>query len=246
VSFQPLTELIKTTIQPESWNEKECVIDAGLFVEDKGNPAEFLISVRQTAAVHAEIEALLSAIRADLNQTVEINCRVMQIVTDSQIKGLKERASLHSLSDGQRWALLTKSRVDELQRFLTDEKVEVLACPRILTPSGQAALIEVGIDSESAFNGFRLSANPHLIADSNVIRMNHSVQIGDVKSDSKVASHESLVGSGQTLVLLIEQPGKADATTDRFVVLLTPEHLTEEKVEATQPSEKQTEAGSKP
>ena len=213
-------------------------IDAGLFVEDKGTPAEFLLSVRQTAAVHEEIEALLSAIRADLNQTVEISCRVMKIVTDSQIESLEERASLHSLSDGQRWALLTKSRVDELQRFLTDEKVEVLACPRILTPSGQAALIEVGTDSESAFNGFRLSANPHLIADSNVIRLNHSVQIGEMKPDSKVTSHESLVGSGQTLVLLIEQSGKDDVTPDRYVALLTPEHLKEEeeKVEATQPS----------
>ncbi len=85
-----------------------------------------------------------------------------------------------------------------------------------------------------------------MIADSNVIRLNHSVQIGEIKADSEVASHESLVGSGQTLVLLIEQPGKADAAPDRYVVLLTPEHLMGEKVEATQPSEKQTEAGSEP
>jgi hypothetical protein len=42
------------------------------------------------------------------------------------------------------------------------------------------------------------------------------------------------------------ESGQAGAIPDRYVVLLTPEHLTEEKVEATQPSEKQTEAGLKP
>ncbi len=246
VDFQPLTELIKTTIRPESWNEKEGLIVAGLFSEDKATPAEFLLSVRQTAAVHEEIEALLSAIRADLNQTVEISCRVMQIVTDSQLKGLEERASLYTLSDGQRWALLTKSGVDELQRFLTEEKVEVLAFPRILTPSGQAALVEVAEVSDAGLNGFRMSVNPHVIADSNVIRLSHSITIGEFNKNSDVPAHESLVGSGQTLVLLIEQPGKADATPDRYVVLLTPEHLTEEKVEATQRSAKQTESAPKP
>jgi hypothetical protein len=105
----------------------------------------------------------------------------------------------------------------------------------------------MGGDSESAVNGFRLSANPHLIADSNVIRLNHSVQIGEMKPDSKVTSHESLVGSGQTLVLLIEQPGKADVTPDRYAVLLTPEHLKEEKVEATEKvGTTQSEAALKP
>ena len=171
----------------------------------------------------------------------------MKLTADSHFKGLEQRCSLHALIGGQRWALLTKSRSEELQKFLTDEQVELLSCPQIVTISSQPALIEVGFDSESASQGFRLSANPHLIADSNIIRLNHSVRIGDVESDSKVASHESLVGSGQTLVLLIEQPGKDDVTLDRYVVLLTPEHLTEEKVEATDKvGTTQSEAALKP
>ncbi len=235
VSFQPLTELIKTTIQPESWNDKEGVIDAGIFVENN-EPGEFLLSVRQTAAVHEEIEDLLSALRADLNQIVVISCRVMKIATNSQIKGLEERSSLHTLGDGQRWALLTKTRIDELQKFLTDENAEVLACPKIVTPSGQAALVEVGAEAQSAFQGFRLSANPHLIADSSVIRLSHSVSIGEIASDPSPAQTESLMSSGQTLLLLVEAPQKetADeesvaASTGRFVILLTAEKLEEQE-----------------
>jgi hypothetical protein len=232
-----LVELIKTSIEPESWDAGR-----GTIALDKESIS---LVIRQTKNAHEAIAKLLSQLRKSYD-SVKISCGVIKLSNDSQLKGLEERCSLHALHGGKRWALLTKSRSEELQKFLTVGKVDLLSCPDRMTISGQPAVIEVGFDSEAAPNGFRLSANPHLIAESNVIRLNHSVTIGEMKADSEVASHESLVGSGQTLVLLIEQPGKADATPDRYVVLLTPEHLTEEKVEATQPSEKQTEAGSKP
>lgn len=230
MDFSPLIELIKTSIEPESWQPGLGTISP--HVET------ISLVIRQTENAHDGIQKILSQLRKSYD-SVKISCRLMQLSADSQLKGLEQRCSLHALNGGQRWALLTKSRSEELQKFLTDEKAELLSCPTVLTISGQSVSIEVGTDTESAFKGFRLSANPHLIADSNVIRLNHSVQIGETKSESKVASHESLVGSGQTLVLLIEQPGKADAASDRYVVLLTPEHLKEEKVEATQPSVKQ-------
>ena len=225
----PLVELIKTSIEPESWETGRGTISPHLET--------ISLVIRQTENGHDGIQKILSQLRKSY-ESVKISCRLMKLTADSHLKGLEQRCSLHALIGGQRWALLTKSRSEELQKFLTDEKVALLSCPAIVTTSGQPALIEVGVDSESAVNGFRLSANPHLIADSNVIRLNHSVQIGEMKPDSKVTSHESLVGSGQTLVLLIEQSGKDDVTPDRYVALLTPEHLKEEeeKVEATQPS----------
>jgi beta-lactamase regulating signal transducer with metallopeptidase domain len=238
MDFSPLVELIKTSIEPESWETERGTISPHLET--------ISLVIRQTQDAHDAIATLLSQLRKSYD-SVKISCRMMKLSNDSQLKGLEERCSLHALDGGQRWALLTKSRSEELQKFLTDEKVDLLSCPVIVTISGQPALVEMGGDSESAVNGFRLSANPHLIADSNVIRLNHSVQIGEMKPDSKVTSHESLVGSGQTLVLLIEQPGKADVTPDRYAVLLTPEHLKEEKVEATEKvGTTQSEAALKP
>ena len=81
-------------------------------------------------------------------------------------------------------------------QFLADEKVETLSAPRIMTISGQPALVEVGSWENGKQIGFRLSANPLLIADSNVIRLSHSVTIGEVEKDAQVVVHESLVGSG--------------------------------------------------
>jgi hypothetical protein len=237
IDFSSLVELIKTSIEPESWGTGRASIGA--------DQSTGCLVIKQTKQQHDGIARMLSQLRKSYD-SVKISCRLMKLTADSQLTGLEQRCSVHALNGGQRWALLTKSRSAELQKFLTDEKVELLSCPAIVTISGQPALIEVGFDSESAFKGFRLSANPHLIADSSVIRINHSIQIGDLKADSKVGSHESLVGSGQTLVLLVELSGKADAIPDRYVVLLTPEHLTEEKAEAKQPSATQSEAALKP
>jgi hypothetical protein len=132
---------------------------------------------------------------------------------------------------------MTPSRSEDVALFLLHEKVEVLSSPRILTISGQAALMEVSSLVEGQSTGFRLSANPYLIADTFVIRLSHSVTIGELAKESPGAVHESLVGSGQTLVLLIEQAGTNEATPDRYVVLLTPEHLTEEEADRKQPNE---------
>lgn len=218
--FAPLVELIRTSIEPESWETGR-----GTIIPHKETIS---LVIRQTQNGHDQIQKMLSQLRKSFD-SVKISCRLMKLTAVSQFMGLEQRCSLHALHDGQRWALLTKSRSEELQKFLTDEKVDLLSCPAIVTISGQPALIEMGEVSDAGFNGFRMSANPHLIADSNVIRLSHSVTIGALKKNSDVAVHESLVGSGQTLVLLIEQPSEADATSDRYVVMLTPEHLKEDE-----------------
>ena len=160
LSFHPLTELIKTTIHPETWNDQAGVIRTGLFVEEKGKPKELLLSIRQTAAVHLEIATLLSQLRTDQNQKIRITCSLMKIPSDSHLKALEEHCSLSSMVDGQRWALLTKSRSDGLLEFLTNEEVEILSCPKIRTFSGQQASIEVCSEEAATFKEFRLSVNP--------------------------------------------------------------------------------------
>ena len=218
--FAPLVELIKTSIEPESW-------DAGIGAVGENGESISLV-IQQTPAGHEAIARLLSQLRKSYD-SVQINCRLLKIATDAQLKGLEDKCSLHSLSDDQRWALLTKSRGEAIQKFLADEKVETLSCPTIMTISGQPALVQVATTDGAALTGFQLSANPHLIADSSVIRLSHSVTVGELAKDTQAAAHESLVGSGQTLLLVIEQPGKVDGQQDRFVVMMTPEHLKEEE-----------------
>jgi hypothetical protein len=220
LDFAPLVELIKASIEPESW-------DAGIGAVGENGESISLV-IRQTPAGHEAIARLLSQLRKSYD-SVKVTCRLLKIATDAQLKGLEDKCSLHSLSDDQRWALLTKTRSEALQKFLADEKVETLSCPTIMTISGQAALVQVATTDGAALTGFQLSANPHLIADSSVIRLSHSVTVGELAKDAQAAVHESLVGSGQTLLLVIEQPGKVDGQPDRFVVMLTPEHLKEEE-----------------
>jgi predicted house-cleaning noncanonical NTP pyrophosphatase (MazG superfamily) len=220
--YSSLVELIKASVEPESWNTGP---GAATIAENRDVLG---LVIRQSKEAHEAIAKLLSQLRKS-QDSVQITCRLLKIATNAQLKGLEEKCSLHSLSDGQRWALLTKSRNEELQKFLTDENTEVLSCPKIVTISGQAAFIEVGSEEQSKLQGFRLSANPRLIADSSVIRLSHSVTVGELAKDAQAAVHESLVGSGQTLLLVIEQPGKVDGHPDRFVVMLTPEHVKEEE-----------------
>jgi beta-lactamase regulating signal transducer with metallopeptidase domain len=227
--FATLVELIKTSIEPESWEDGHGAI---LNVDRK----TISFVVKQTDEAHGAIAKLLSQLRKSTD-SIQITARLFRITKDSQWKELEERCSLHPLSDGKRWALMTPSRSEDVALFLLHEKVEVLSSPRILTISGQAALMEVSSLVEGQSTGFRLSANPYLIADTFVIRLSHSVTIGELAKESPGAVHESLVGSGQTLVLLIEQAGTNEATPDRYVVLLTPEHLTEEEADRKQPNE---------
>ena len=227
--FAPLVELIKTSIEPESWENGRGAV---LSVDRK----TISFVVKQTDEAHDAIAKLLSQLRKSTD-SIPITAHLLRITKDSQSKDLEERCSLHPLSDGHRWALMTPSRSEDVALFLLHETVEVLSSPRILTISGQAALMEVSSLVEGQSTGFRVSANPYLIADTFVIRLSHSVTIGELAKESPGAVHESLVGSGQTLVLLIEQAGTNEATPDRYVVLLTPEHLTEEEADRKQPNE---------
>ncbi len=220
MDFSPLVELIRTSIEPESWETGRGAIFA--------NKKTVFLVIRQTQTGHDGIAKIIWQLRKSYD-SVKVTCRLIKLTADSQLKGLEDKCSLHSLSDDQRWALLTKSRSESLQKFLADEKAEVLSCPTIMTISGQPALVQVATKDGAALTGFQLSANPHLIADSSVIRLSHSVTVGELAKDAQAAVHESLVGSGQTLLLVIEQPGKVDGQPDRFVVMLTPEHVKEEE-----------------
>lgn len=109
----------------------------------------------------------------------------------------------------------------------------------------------VGSIDKSVFSGLKLTVTPQLVPDSSIIRLQHTYSIVPDREPDKSESdayitakgvnlsffgseigsvpYESLVGSGQTLLLLIEQPRPDDAAkgVDRYVLMLTPEHVVE-------------------
>ena len=245
--FAPLVELIKASVESESW-------DKTIIVEEIEVAA---LVIRQTEKAHGEIATLLSSLRKAQDAYVQITSLLVKLTTEEQRKVIEEHNTLHLLAGGMKWALLTPKRNQTFTKALLDQKPDVISSPRILTISGQAAQVMVGSMDKSVFNGFRMTVTPQLVPDSSIIRLQHQISIGpdgqpdeshraeiSASSFALVAQdqgnagsvmHESLVGSGQTLLLLIERPSSNDATNsvDRYVLLLTPEHVKveEEKVE---------------
>lgn len=230
--FAPLVELIKATVQPDSWDT------CGTLAIER----EVLsLVIRQTDTAHDEIADLLSQLRNDQNANVRIQCQIVRLTNDSQIAWLDKQCSLHPLSPGSQWALLPQQRSEVFGQALLEQKPEVLSVPTVMTISGQAATIATGPSTaaETVLAGIRLEITPHLLPESKVIRLQHRFSIGAV-DDAMPEPIESLVGSGQTLVLLVNAPeekDKATAEQSHYLLMLTPEHvpLKEEEEEVVSP-----------
>jgi len=218
--FAPLTELIKATVQPDSW-------ERGLAIQVEEKTLSLII--QQTEKAHQEIAELLSQLRNAQGQNVQIPCLVVHLTKESQTKWLEEQCSLHSLAQGSRWALLPQQRCESFTQALLEQKPEVLSRPVVRTISGQTATIAVGqlAVGGTPTIGIRLEVTPHVLPDSNVIRLHHSFSIGEFANEMPQPI-ESLVGSGQTLLLLIDDPEnkeKPDAARSQYLLMMTPEHI---------------------
>lgn len=262
--YASITELIKATIEPDSWHD-------GAAIEVVRDTLTLVI--RQTPRIHEQIKAFLQEVRKDAPQ-IQVSCRLMKLTTDEQLKGVEERCSMHPLNDHKSWALLTKSRSDEVIRFLTDKHTDVLMCPNITTYSGMTATIQIDPEetgdrwlrslgfgsgtTTTLFRGCALGVEPRIIGDSSVIRLKHSVYL-NLKSaaenhsgpltgnegTSPLSVDESLVSSGQTLLLLIDttkvktEDAALDSTSNqqpgsrgRYVLMLTVTRLEDEASES--------------
>lgn len=236
--FSPLVELIKATVQPETWDPRG---KATMAIDRES----LSLVIGQTDAAHDEIATLLSHLRDDQNANVRIQCRIVRLTNDSQITWLERQCSLHPLSPGSQWALLPQQRSEAFAQALSDQKPEVLFVPTVMTISGQMATIATGPSTaaETALSGIRLEITPHLLPESKVIRLQHSFSIGAF-DDAMPEPIESLVGSGQTLLLFVNAPAenyKATAEQSHYLLMLTPEHVRlkeeEEKVVSPPPDD---------
>ena len=97
------------------------------------------------------------------------------------------------------------------------------------TTSGQTTTITIGQSAEGARPtiGIRLEVTPHVLPYSNVIRLQRSFAIGEFTNPMPKPG-ESLVGSGQTLLLLVNDPENnenPDAARSQYLLMMTPEHI---------------------
>ncbi len=219
--FAPLMELIKATVQPESWTSS----GNGTISIDKGTLS---LLIRQTQAAHEEIAELLPQLCSG-DQTVRIHCRILKLTSEEDSKWLGELVSLHELQGRTRWALLSQQRSVAFQLSLKERKANDISAPLMMTISGQTGTIQIGsiVTGRKAATGIRLEMTPHLLPDSKVIRLQHSFSIGEFANEMP-QPFESLVGSGQTLLLLIDDPEdeeKPDAARSQYLLMMTPERM---------------------
>jgi hypothetical protein len=222
VDFAPLTELIKATVQPETWDAPG---NATMAIERK----TLSLVIRQTDTAHSEIADLLSRLRNDQDVNVRIRCQIVRLTKDSQTTLLEKQCSLHPLKRGVRWGLLSQQRTEGFAQALLEQAPEVVSVPTVMTVSGQTAMIAQGkstLDGTAPI-GIRLAMTPHLLAVSKVIRLQHAFSI-DSFDNEMPEPIESLVGSGQTLLLLINSnAGRENATAEKshYLMMLTPEFM---------------------
>lgn len=219
--FAPLMELIKATVEPESWQK-----DLAVIVE---NQDSLSLVIRQTQKPHDEIQNLLSQLRNAQDQTVRIQSLIVKLTDEAQAKWLEENCSLHPLPNGNRWALLPQQRSESFTRSLMELKPEVLSTPRVLTIAGQKATIQVGAieASNKDATGFRLEMTPQLVPDSQIIRLQHSFSVGSFEAEMP-RPVDSLVSSGQTLLLLATDPeatANARPNPSYHLLMLTPQRM---------------------
>jgi hypothetical protein len=160
---------------------------------------------------------------------ISISSQIVKLTDDAQVQWLGTKCSLHSLENGTQWALLSKQRREVFTRELLGQKPEVLSAPKVMTISGQTATIQVGqTDTEDDTTiGARLEMTPHLLPDTKVFRLQHAVQIGKISADV-LRPVESLVGSGQTLLLLLDAASESkepEVSTSKYLLLITPEYV---------------------
>lgn len=166
---------------------------------------------------------MISAIRNGEKQ-IKIECCLFKFRKDAQWDLVAERCSLHQSWPGQKWALLTKAASESLLHSLSEQSTEVLNVPTVITTQGLDAIVHSEPLELHPFSGFDLSVTPFPIAESSVIRLSYTISESGPGSVRNNTVQKALVGSGQTLLLLIEKP--ADTSTSepmkRFMVMLTP------------------------
>ncbi len=186
--FAELVELIKTTVEPDTWN------DHGGRIA----PNEKLLSlvIRQTRDVHDQIVDLLRQLRESQDVQIATEFRIIQFNTPNQMQWLDDNVTFQKRAGSHPWALLPV-KIDGVEHLALEGQGKALSSPKITTFVGQEANLDVG--GVGDFDLKLMSAAVPLKGDK-LLKLSYAASAQSVDR-GQLQQVTQIVGNGQTLLL---------------------------------------------
>ncbi len=193
---QALMDLVKTTIQPNTWDEMG---GAGSL---RFNDATLSLVIRTTANVHQEITELLSQLRKLHDTQVTLEMSIISIRDDlvpREINGSTEVSSL---------VLTQTARQSFVEKWQADRLTNIIAAPKITLFNGQTASLSSN-ELGSKDHVVNLVMNGTASGDRKSVRL--SLGINGESFDTAIRRQQETLQEGQSLILDITDDISAPA-----------------------------------
>lgn len=192
--FTGLIELIRTTVEPQSWNGYAGRLVGGRIQEDENTLS---LVIRQTSEVHDQIVDLLGQLRALQNVKITTSVRVLQFNTPEQLRLLNDNVNFHDRAGHYPWALLPVGAAGDNAPLLEEVGVQVKSAPKITTFVGQEANLDVPLIS-----GHRLQLTAAVPkADDKLLQFSYAASRSSDRQLLRKRLVTQMIGNGQTLLL---------------------------------------------
>ena len=206
--FTGLIELIRTTIEPDSWTD-----EGGRIVP---NVKTLSLVIRQKPEVHDKVADLVQQLRSLQDRTVSSEFRILQFDTPEQLDWLNSNLQFHKTPKGYPWLLLPRSKVTRILTDAQKNSTEV-SFPRFTTLAGQTASLQVAGSGETLL--LELKAIP--LSGNKLIELEYGVSVAQSESD-RLPKVRRIVGNEQTLILdVTDMISQEDGAGVRVVVVIT-------------------------
>ncbi len=210
--YTPLLEFIRSaTGGARTWGKPFSNESGGTMMIDENSQA---LIVRQTAAVHDQIAALLRTLRTPEEQIV-VQCTVFTVpsTSTSVAPWMDQNLKFQFPIYGRPWAQLTPEQSTQFQTALTsDSSVSQLLTPRLTVFSRQSAMIQTQTPNRIGPGSFSMTVQPTIHGDE-VIELSHRVVVGNEDPES-AKTQSALVLDGQLLIVQLDRsPGERSSTS---------------------------------
>jgi hypothetical protein len=233
VEFAPVVELIRASIDPDSW---------GQGADIQTYEATLSLVVRQTPENHDRISHLLSELRASYDRQICFSCQIVRLNGNAATVWLSQRVRLQTSDDGRQWALLSSMDGPQFLEEFVDVGGQVVSAPKLTVFANQpatVAMLNSGNTTKTPM--MSLAVEPELLSEGGLLRLKHNVRIGPADQDATefltltcanlegLQMRSTLMQDGQTLVMVLPDQTEQEttATQSTYVVLITPQIIKE-------------------
>lgn len=185
--FTGLIELIRTTVEPDSWTD-----EGGRIVP---NVKTLSLVIRQKPEVHDKVVDLVQQLRSLQGRTVSTEFRILRFDTPKQMDWLHTNLKFHKTPKSYPWLLLPRSKSTKILTDAKENSTEISA-PRITTLGGQAASLQVTGTIETSL--LRLKATR--LSGDQLIELEYGVSVAQSQND-QLQIVRRIVGNEQTMIL---------------------------------------------